>query len=172
MKALSWLNRLTTKIKKLPNLFTAFIMLWTRKLVDRCHVQILICKLIFLATITGAYHAQIMLKILLRILAVSFAGMTGYLIWQDLSSPISASISFGKIWYQLHSGSLQVTEAIVSRYIDPCGLITVLDCTPFLWHPMIATVLGWPAGLVGCIITGILWFFGKPKQRGERLKKL
>lgn len=96
---------------------------------------------------------------------------TGYAIWQDLKSPFSASFSLGKMWYNLHLGSLQATEAIISRYIDPCGFIISLDCTPFLWHPLIATLLGWPAGLVGFFITGIMWFFGRPKKRDTRLSK-
>ncbi|GIR33586.1 MAG: hypothetical protein CM15mP46_5810 [Alphaproteobacteria bacterium] len=77
----------------------------------------------------------------------------------------------GKIWYEAHPRSLQVSEAIISRYIDPCGLIIALDCTPFLWHPLIATLLSWPAGLVGFVLTSILWFFGRPKQRDGRSSK-
>ena len=109
-----------------------------------------------------------MFRMFLRLMAMGCGIATSYAIWQDLNSPFSASVKLGKIWYKLHSGSLQTTEAIVSRYIDPCGLIISLDCTPFLWHPFIATLLGWPAGLVGVVITGIMWFFGGPKQRDAR----
>jgi hypothetical protein len=109
-----------------------------------------------------------MFRILLRILAVTCAGMTSLVIWQDLSAPSNASKPLGRIWHDLHSGSLQVSEAVVSRFIDPCGLFIALDCTPFLWHPLIASFLGWPAGLIGCVLTGILWFFGRTKQRHGR----
>ena len=107
----------------------------------------------------------------LHVLAICCAGLTGFVIWQDLNSTFSASVKLGNIWYNAHPKSLQVSEAIISRYIDPCGLIIALDCTPFLWHPLIATLLGWPAGLVGFVLTGILWFFGKPKQRSGRAAK-
>ena len=40
-----------------------------------------------------------------------------------------------------HLQSLQLTEAVIDRYIDPCGLFLRLGCSPFLWHPMIATTL-------------------------------
>ena len=112
-----------------------------------------------------------MVRRIFQILAIGFAGLTGFVIWQDLNSPFSASVVIGKIWYGAHPRSLQVSEAIISRYIDPCGLIVALDCTPFLWHPLIATLLSWPAGLVGFVLTGILWFFGRPKQRDGRASK-
>ena len=107
----------------------------------------------------------------LQLLAMCCAGLTGFIIWQDLNSPFSTSVVIGKIWYGAHPGSLQVTEAVISRYIDPCGLFVALDCTPFLWHPLIATILGWPAGLVGFVLTSILWFFGRPQRRHGRTSK-
>ena len=71
-----------------------------------------------------------------------------YLTWQDLNNTFSASKTLGKLWYSAHPVSLQNTEAIISRYIDPCGLVVSLDCPPFLWHPAISNVLNWPAALV------------------------
>ena len=112
-----------------------------------------------------------MVRLIFQILAIGCAGLTGFVIWQDLNSPFSASMVIGKIWYGGHPESLQVSEAIISRYIDPCGLFVALDCTPFLWHPLIATLLNWPAGLVGFVFTGILWFFGTPRQRDGRASK-
>ena len=112
-----------------------------------------------------------MLRRFLLFLAMCCAGLTGFIIWQDLNSPLSASMVIGKMWYGAHRGSLQVAEAIISRYIDPCGLIVALDCTPFLWHPLIATLLSWPAGLVGFVLTNILLFFGRPQQRHGRASK-
>ena len=130
-----------------------------------------VCWLILLASCNPPDHARGMLRRSLQILALCCAGLTCFVIWQDLTSPFSASMALGNIWYDAHPGSLQVSEAIISRYIDPCGLIIALDCTPFLWHPLIATLLGWPAGLVGFVLTGILWVFGKPKQRDGRASK-
>ena len=126
---------------------------------------------LFLANRRIPDHAKGMIRRFIRILALCCASLTGFVIWQDLNSPFSASMALGNIWYSAHPGSLQVSEAIVSRYIDPCGLIIALNCTPFLWHPLIATLLGWPAGLVGFVLTGILWFFGRPNQRYGRASK-
>ena len=118
------------------------------------------------------YHVKCMLRRFTLVLAVCCTGLTGFAIWQDLNSPFVASMVIGEMWYSAHPGSLQVTEAIISRYIDPCGLIVALDCTPFLWHPLIATILSWPAGLGGLVLTSILWFFGRPHQRHGRASNI
>jgi len=131
--------------------------------------------LIFLETCRAADHAKTMIKGLLQILALACAAMAAigmaYAIWHDLNSPLSASIALGALWYDLHPASLQISETIISRYIDPCGLIVALDCTPVLWHPLIASVLGWPAALVGFVVAGILWFFAKPGRGSGRSKR-
>ena len=71
-----------------------------------------------------------------------------YAMWLDLSSTAAPSTVLGQFWSDRHLTSLLIGEAVVSRYIDPCGLIVALGCAPFLWHPVIATLLGWPATLV------------------------
>lgn len=93
-------------------------------------------------------HYSVMMKQIFRILAIISGFVGGYAIWQDLTNIYSASVPLGKLWYSNNPGSLQSAEAIVSRYIDPCSFITALNCSPFLWHPFISTVLGWPAALV------------------------
>ena len=88
------------------------------------------------------------MKYVFNIFAVFFLIGSGYAIWHDLTNTYTASVSLGKLWYSNNPGSLQVAEAVVSRYIDPCSLVRALDCSPFLWHPFVSTVLGWPAALV------------------------
>jgi hypothetical protein len=84
----------------------------------------------------------------LRIIGYGFGLVALYAIWLDLSSTGAPSIVLGQFWSERHMVSLLIGEAVVSRYIDPCGLIVSLSCAPFLWHPVIATLLGWPAALV------------------------
>ena len=112
-----------------------------------------------------------MFRRFLQFLAICCACSTGFIIWQDLNSPFNASVVIGKIWYGVHPGSLQAVEAIISRYIDPCGVVA-LNCTPFLWHPLIATLLSWPAGLVGFVLSNILWFFGRSQRHGRAFKSV
>jgi len=97
---------------------------------------------------------------LFRTLALLAGSVAVYAIWTDLNNSYSASASLGRLWYQHSPTSLQASETIISRYIDPCSLITALDCSPFLWHPIIATVLSWPAALVMVGFCMIFWAIG------------
>ena len=67
----------------------------------------------------------------------------------------------GQVWHQWSPTSLQVSEAIISRYIDPCGLFIALDCSPFLWHPVISTVLTWYAVPVFFVLAVIFLVIGR-----------
>ncbi len=89
-----------------------------------------------------------MVSTLLRIIGYGFGLVALYAMWLDLSSAGAPSTVLGQFWADRHLASLMIGEAVVSRYIDPCGLIVALGCAPFLWHPVIATLLGWPATLV------------------------
>ncbi len=54
----------------------------------------------------------------------------------------------GELWYRLSPGSLNLTQAIVQRYILPA-----------LWDPVMVTLLRWPAwpilALAGVILAGL-----------------
>ena len=89
-----------------------------------------------------------MVSTLFRIIGYGFGFVALYAIWIDLSSTGAPSTVLGQFWADRHLASLMIGEAVVTRYIDPCGLVVALGCEPFLWHPLIATVLGWPAALV------------------------
>ena len=102
-------------------------------------------------------HTGTMIRMTALLLAIPSCLGAGYAIWRDLTNSFSASASLGKMWYDHAPQSLQLAETIVSRYIDPCGLIEALDCTPVFWHPFISTLLGWPAALV---LIGFTIFFG------------
>ena len=70
------------------------------------------------------------------------------LFWSDVMDSNSSSKLLGQLWYETAPQSLQITEAVIDRYIDPCGLMPFLGCDTFLWHPIISTLLSWPAGFV------------------------
>ena len=71
----------------------------------------------------------------------------------------------GELWYSLAPQSLQTTEAIISRYIDPCSTLKILNCSGFLWHPIISSLLNLPAGLFLSIFSFALIFLGLKKRR-------
>jgi hypothetical protein len=55
-----------------------------------------------------------------------------------------APIALGQLWFDLDRSSLNVTQAVVQRYIHP-----------FLWDPIIVTVLLWWAFVV-LMVLGLL----------------
>ena len=81
----------------------------------------------------------------------------------------------GQIWFDLAPASLQLTQAVIERYIDPCGLIRQLNCEPFLWHPMISTLLQWPAVFVflglATLFVGLVRLCPKSRNRTRRFGK-
>ena len=94
-----------------------------------------------------------------------------YAMWLDLTATSEPSIILGQFWFERHATSLQVTEAVISRYVDPCGLIMALGCEPFLWHPIVATLLSWPTAVVLWMLTG--FFLGLSRLiRGRSDRKI
>ena len=94
-----------------------------------------------------------------------------YAMWLDLRMTDEPSKVLGQFWFEHHTASLQITEAVISRYVDPCGLIVPLGCEPFLWHPVLVTVLGWPTALVLLLMAGI--FLGIARlMRGSSERKI
>lgn len=101
-----------------------------------------------------------MMHLVFRFFGYLFGLLGAYAIWLDISSD-QASIVLGQFWFEHHAPSLQVSEAIISRYIDPCGLIVAFGCEPFLWHPLIATALGWPAALNMMVLMLVMFGFAR-----------
>ena len=75
----------------------------------------------------------------------------------------------GQIWYKYFPNSLQISETIVSRYIDPCSSLEILNCSGFVWHPIISTFLVFPAGLTFGILTLFFIYFGTKKRRINKI---
>ena len=101
-----------------------------------------------------------------------------YAVWLDPSITDEPSMVLGQFWFEHHATSLQITEAVVSRYVDPCGLIVPLGCEPFLWHPVLVTILGWPTSLVMLMLMAFFLGLarlmrgnGERRIRGRDLKR-
>ena len=75
----------------------------------------------------------------------------------------------GQIWYKYAPNSLQIAEAIVSRYIDPCSSLDILNCSGFVWHPIISTFLIFPTGLTFGILAIFFIYFGTKKRRINKI---
>ena len=68
-------------------------------------------------------------------------------------------IAAGELWFSLHPTSLQVAEPAIARHVPVIG--------PWLWHPVISTLLTWPAlfvtGVPGVLL---VWLFRRRAPRG------
>ncbi|MDJ0893851.1 MAG: hypothetical protein QNJ92_01815 [Alphaproteobacteria bacterium] len=71
--------------------------------------------------------------------------------WQSGSWPW---ITVGELWHRVHSSSLQITQAVVQRYIHPA-----------IWDPIILTVLLWPAVVVFGISGVVLALLTRSRRR-------
>jgi hypothetical protein len=108
----------------------------------------------------GARGAMIVGRIIgwLLIVAAVAVLVRDALAWIDGGS--FALIAAGELWFRLHQDSLQIAEPAIARHIPYIG--------PWLWHPVISTILTWPAVLVigvpGLVLS---WAFRpRPKRTG------
>ena len=74
----------------------------------------------------------------------------------------------GQFWFYFAPNSLQVAEAIVSRYIDPCSALEVLNCSGFIWHPFISSILLLPAAPFLALLSFLLIGFGIKKSARKK----
>jgi uncharacterized membrane protein YdjX (TVP38/TMEM64 family) len=74
----------------------------------------------------------------------------------------------GQLWFYFSPSTLQLTEAIISRYVDPCSALDVLNCSGFIWHPFMTFILSLPAALVLAILSFLFMAFGLRKSRRTR----
>jgi hypothetical protein len=102
----------------------------------------------------------------LRSLGWVFAALAATFLTRDLyqffQDGTFAPLSVGFVWHTLHSSSLQLAEAAVSRYVHP-----------FLWHPIIVTVLVWWAFAVFAGLAALCFLGGRrPKRDGPRFRSV
>ena len=62
------------------------------------------------------------------------------------------------------------SKTIVSRYVDPCSALEILDCSGFIWHPLISSILLMPAAPILALLSTIFIAFGLRKSARKREK--
>ena len=127
---------------------------------------------------TNAGNPSTMTRLIFSILSLLLFILALWFLVTDLLNTDESSRLLGEVWFENSKGSLQVSEAIISRYIDPCGLIMALGCSTFLWHPVISSMLVWPAGLFFILLSGVIFGIGRlfparnsPRKRAASLKR-
>lgn len=78
-----------------------------------------------------------MLRIISLLFILAAAAALGYDLYRSTETSQFTSTALGKLWFDLHSPSLNLSQAIIERYI-----------WPKLWDPLILTLLQWPAWIV------------------------
>ena len=76
----------------------------------------------------------------------------------------------GQLWFHFAPNSLQIAETIVSRYVDPCSALDILDCSGFIWHPFISSILLMPAAVILAILSFVFIALGLKKSSKIRAK--
>ena len=81
------------------------------------------------------------------ILLLAAIAAAGYEAYSALGAGGWRPIALGELWFKLHSSSLNGAQAGIQRYI-----------APWLWEPVITTVLLWPGWVVfGVPGAALLW---------------
>ena len=130
----------------------------------------------FLGLIFVAYKELIeqyvlMPRLILNILCILSCLLSFWFFVTDRLQQKESSTLLGEVWYNNSPASLQLAEAIIDRYVDPCSLISILGCPSFLWHPTISSALQLPASLFFLALGVFFLLVSKwlPRRRGRRL---
>ncbi|MEM8959488.1 MAG: hypothetical protein AAGC86_16935 [Pseudomonadota bacterium] len=96
-----------------------------------------------------------MLRWIGRILGLIGLGlMVGDLaIWND--GETARFLSIGEWWFWAHQDSLQLAQPAIERHV-----------APWLWDPVIQTVLLWPASITVLVISGLFIGIGRLLGQG------
>ena len=76
----------------------------------------------------------------------------------------------GDVWFYFAPDSLQVAEVVVSRYIDPCSSLEIFNCSGFIWHPFISSILTMPAAPFFAILSFLLIKLGLNKSYKKKIR--
>ena len=88
---------------------------------------------------------------LLIVLALGALGWEAFAAWQTGGWRM---IPLGELWFKLHSNSLNASQAGIQRYV-----------APWLWEPVITTILLWPGWAVFGVPGVLLLWAGRKKSR-------
>ncbi len=94
------------------------------------------------------------------VLLLTAIAAAGYEVWAAFETGAWRPIALGEIWYKLHAASLNGAQAGIQRYVSP-----------FLWEPVITTVLLWPGWAVFGVPGVALTWFCRARRRGARRRR-
>ena len=103
---------------------------------------------------------------------IIFLGVSSFLLtlisnYFDILIQINGQLEItqlGQMWFYFAPNSLQIAENVVSRYIDPCSSLEIFNCSGFIWHPFISSILVLPAAPFFAILSFLLIKLGLSKS--------
>lgn len=90
---------------------------------------------------------------LLVLAALAAVGRDGFA-WLDTG--VWNSVPFGQVWFDLHKDSLLLVQPALERHV-----------APFLWDPVMTTILEAPAWVVFLVPGVILLLLGRLRRRSK-----
>ena len=112
-------------------------------------------------------NMKLILGRIIIFLGISFFLLTLISNYFDISLHMNGNLGItqiGQIWFYFAPNSLQVSEVIISRYIDPCSSLKIFNCSGFIWHPFISSILTLPAAPFFAILSFLLIKIGLKKS--------
>ena len=112
-------------------------------------------------------NIKLILGRIIIFLGVSFFLLTLISNYFDISLHVNGNLGItqiGQIWFYFAPNSLQFAEVIISRYLDPCSSLEIFNCSGFIWHPFISSILTLPAAPFFAILSFLLIKIGLKKS--------
>ena len=103
---------------------------------------------------------MIILRIIGYIFAILAVTVASYEAWQAAADTSWNILSLGELWYKIDSQSLSVSQAGIQRYV-----------VPWLWEPVITTILRMPAWAVFSAPGLLLLWAGRKNIGGKRRRR-
>jgi hypothetical protein len=95
----------------------------------------------------------IIFRVLGYLLAIIAVAAVGYEAWQAVANDGWKIIALGQLWFTLDAQSLSVSQAGIQRYV-----------APWLWEPIITTILLWPGWAVFGVPASLLIWVGRKRN--------
>ncbi len=94
------------------------------------------------------------------ILVLAALGAIAYEVMVALSAGSWRMIALGEMWFKLHTASLNISQAAIQRYV-----------APWLWEPVITTILLWPGWAVFGVPGVLASVFCRKRRRHRPMGK-
>lgn len=106
----------------------------------------------------GSNKRRLMFRLISRFLGFWIFAAALVALVHDGARSIAASsavvTSLGELWFSISAPSLNLTQAVIERYIGS-----------FVWNPVLVSILQAPAAVVLMVIALIFAFFGRRPRR-------